>query len=72
MNLIAKYARDVSNKLLFADDLVLMSESMENLVEKLLKWKRQWLFCRQQHFTLRDYFAVSYLLLVNLNGVLNM
>ena len=22
---------------------------------------RQWLFCRRQQFTLRDYFAVSYL-----------
>ena len=34
--------------------------------------KRQWLFCRWRKFTLRDYFAVSYLWLVNLNDVLNM
>ena len=27
------------NKILYADDLVLMSESMENLREKFLKWK---------------------------------
>ena len=26
-----------------------------------LKILRQWLFCRRQQFTLRDYFAVSYL-----------
>ena len=33
---------------------------------------RQWLFCRRRQFTLRDYFAVSCLWLVNLNDVLNM
>ena len=33
---------------------------------------RQRLFCCWQQFTLRDYFAVSYLWLVNLNDVLNM
>ena len=31
----------------------------------------QWLFCRWRQFTLRDYFAVSYLWLVDLNDVLN-
>ena len=36
----------------------------------LISW--QWLFCRRRQFTLRDYFAVSYLWLVNLNDVLNM
>ena len=35
------------------------------LISNIFKWVkvivRQWLFCRRQQFTLRDYFAVSYL-----------
>ena len=29
------------NEILYADDLILMSESMENLKEKFLKWKKK-------------------------------
>ena len=29
------------NEILYADDLVLISKSMENLKEKFLKWKRR-------------------------------
>ena len=42
------------------------------LLSTIIKNKRQWLFCRRRQFTLRDYFAVSCLWLVNLNDVLNM
>ena len=39
MDVISKNAREgLMNKILYADDLVLMSESMENL-KKILKWK---------------------------------
>ena len=40
------------------------------MVMYFLYW--QWLFCHRRQFTLRDYFAVSCLWLVNLNDVLNM
>ena len=39
---------------------------------QLIKTFRQWLFWCWQHFSLGDYFAVSYLWLVNLNDILNM
>ena len=40
VNEISEDAREgLMNKILYADDLVLMSESMENLKEKFLKWK---------------------------------
>ena len=40
VNVIWENARDeLINEILYADDLVFMSESMENLKEKFLKWK---------------------------------
>ena len=44
----------------------------ERFVKLRTFFVRQWLFCCRRQFTLRDYFAVSYLWLVNLNDVLNM
>ena len=39
-DVISENAREgLMNEILHADDLVLMSESMENLKEKFLKWK---------------------------------
>ena len=39
---ISENAREgLMNEILYADDLVLMSESVENLIEKFLKWKRR-------------------------------
>ena len=32
--------KGLMNEILYADDLVLMSKSIENLKEKFLKWKR--------------------------------
>ena len=40
MNAISENAREgLMNEILYADDLVLMSESIENLKEKFSKWK---------------------------------
>ena len=40
VDVISENAREgLMNEILYADDLVLMSESMENLKEKFLKWK---------------------------------
>ena len=40
VDVILENAREgLMNKILYANDLVLISESMENLKEKLLKWK---------------------------------
>ena len=40
VDVISENARKgLMNETLYADDLVLMSESMENLKEKFLKWK---------------------------------
>ena len=40
VNVISKNAREeLMNEILYADALVLMSESRENLKEKFLKWK---------------------------------
>ena len=40
MDIILENAREeLMNEILYADDLVLMNESIENLKEKLLKWK---------------------------------
>ena len=40
MDVISKNAREgLMNEILYADDLVLMSESMENYKKKFLKWK---------------------------------
>ena len=40
VDVISENTREgLMNKILFADDLVLMSESIENLIEKFLKWK---------------------------------
>ena len=40
MDVISENAREgFMNEILHADDLVLMSESIENLKEKFLKWK---------------------------------
>ena len=40
VDVISEHAREgLMNKILYADDLVLMSESIENLKEKFLKWK---------------------------------
>ena len=40
VDVISKNAREgLMNKILYVDDLVLMSKSMENLKEKFLKWK---------------------------------
>ena len=37
MNVISENAKGLMNKILYADDLVLISESIENLKEKFLK-----------------------------------
>ena len=40
VDVILENAReDLMNEILYADDLVLMNESIENLKEKFLKWK---------------------------------
>ena len=40
MDVISEKAREgLINEILYADDLVLMSESIENFKEKFLKWK---------------------------------
>ena len=40
VDVIFENAREgLMNEILYADDLVLMSESMENLKKKLLKWE---------------------------------
>ena len=40
VNVITENAREgLMNKVLYADSLVLMSKSMDNLREKFLKWK---------------------------------
>ena len=40
VRVIAIYAEEgLMNKILHADDLVLISENIENLIQKLLKWK---------------------------------
>ena len=40
MDVVLENAREgLMNKILYADDLILMSESVENLKEKLLQWK---------------------------------
>ena len=40
VHVISENAREgLMNEILYADDLVLMSESMENLKEKFLQWK---------------------------------
>ena len=40
VNVISRNAREgLMNEIFYADDLVLMSESMENLKEKFLRWK---------------------------------
>ena len=38
-DVISENAKGLTNEILYADDLVLVSESMENLKEKFLKWK---------------------------------
>ena len=40
VDVISENAREgLMNEILYADDFVLMSDSMENLKEKFLKWK---------------------------------
>ena len=40
VDVISENAREgLMNEILYVDDLILMSESMENLKEKFLKWK---------------------------------
>ena len=40
VNVISENGREgLMNEILYADDLVLISESIENLKEKFLKWK---------------------------------
>ena len=40
VNVILENARErLTNEILYADDLVSMSENIENLKEKFLKWK---------------------------------
>ena len=40
MDVVLENAREgLMNEILYADDLILMSESVENLKEKLLQWK---------------------------------
>ena len=40
VDVISEYEREgLINEILYADDLVLMSESVENLKKKFLKWK---------------------------------
>ena len=44
--------------------LILEKQTLQQLYNEKLHSiinTRQWLFCRQRQFTLRDYFAVSYL-----------
>ena len=41
MDVISENARELVNETLYADDLVLMSESIENLKEKLSNGKRR-------------------------------
>ena len=41
VNIISENAREgLLNEILYADDLILMSKSVENLKEKFLKWKK--------------------------------
>ena len=40
VDVISENAREaLKNEILYADDLVLMNKSIENLIEKFLKWK---------------------------------
>ena len=48
----------------FAIDSIFPLEAIEPpplMCVCIAKINRQWLFCRRRQFTLRDYFAVSYL-----------
>ena len=42
VDVVSEFARIVLSKLLYADDLVLMSETIMGLREKVLKWKMCW------------------------------